>query len=89
MHYNGFSSKFPHIVTKKLEIDLYPDSMLWPLLHYQPNVLGFNNCDWESYCQANSALNRTYTLCSLSVHCVQAEEGEPGATACVACANPA
>ena len=66
-HYNGFSSKFP-TVTKKLEIDPYPDSTLRPLLHYQPNVLAFNNGDWEAYCQVNSALNRTYTLYGLGVH---------------------
>jgi len=34
-----------------------------------------------------SALTRMYTLYGLGVHYVQAEEGEPGITACMACAN--
>jgi hypothetical protein len=36
----------------------------------------------------SSALNRTYTLYGPGVHYVQAEGGEPGITACLACANP-
>jgi hypothetical protein len=42
----------------------------------------------KDFVSVGSALNRTYTLYGLGVHYVQAEGGELGITACVACANP-
>jgi trehalose 6-phosphate synthase len=52
-HYNGFSSK-----TKCNSPDLPPahalaDAIMWPLFHYHPGEITFDESAWEAYMEAN------------------------------------
>lgn len=57
-HYNGFSSAsipsnldiFSSMLIKRLT---NPDSVLWPLFHYQPGFIKFENANWRAYCEVN------------------------------------
>jgi Trehalose-6-phosphate synthase len=56
-HYNGFSSQLLLPATP-LECTLIPcsfgiDSILWPLFHYHPGEITFDESAWEAYKEAN------------------------------------
>lgn len=52
-HYNGFSSKSsskhpPHFLANS-----FKDSILWPLFHYHPGEITFDEAAWNAYTEAN------------------------------------
>ena len=52
LHYNGFSSTVCLISLCDLAKQ-YPDSILWPLFHYHPGEITFDESAWNAYEQAN------------------------------------
>jgi len=53
-HYNGFSSTLSRNFTIKLNmLTFHTDEILWPLLHYHPGEITFDESAWEAYTEAN------------------------------------
>lgn len=57
-HYNGFSSKF--ILGKHLQLaNEMADSILWPLFHYHPGEITFDESAWAAYKEVNRLFAKT------------------------------
>ncbi|KAI9725112.1 MAG: Trehalose-6-P synthase/phosphatase complex synthase subunit [Chrysothrix sp. TS-e1954] len=53
-HYNGFSSEFfLQPKSSRNTNTTYKDSILWPLFHYHPGEITFDEAAWEAYQEAN------------------------------------
>ena len=54
-HYNGFSSKSLTVAgsTVGYEANFPPDQILWPLFHYHPGEITFDENAWDAYKEAN------------------------------------
>lgn len=52
-HYNGFSSEFVVFAFAIRTKGCYLDSILWPLFHYHPGEITFDEYAWEAYKKAN------------------------------------
>ena len=55
-HYNGFSSKLsnPRVtLLRRWYLTLALDSILWPLFHYHPGEITFDESAWNAYKEAN------------------------------------
>lgn len=51
-HYNGFSSKV-HLGVWRMKMLTVKDSILWPLFHYQPREISFEESAWKAYVKVN------------------------------------
>ncbi len=62
-HYNGFASKSQksHIPISALSPNpqLLPDSILWPLFHYHPGEITFDESAWSAYREVNRLFAKT------------------------------
>ncbi|RAK97820.1 glycosyltransferase family 20 protein [Aspergillus ibericus CBS 121593] len=71
-HYNGFSSMYRHSSPLRPAADVHPhlspvdatwqgptDSILWPLLHYHPGEIVFDEAAWDAYREANRLFAKT------------------------------
>jgi trehalose-6-phosphate synthase len=60
LHYNGFSNRYHTQVQRVFLIylffysSLYTCSILWPLFHYHPGEISFNEEWWEAYQKVNN-----------------------------------
>jgi trehalose 6-phosphate synthase len=52
-HYNGFSSKLCSNHSPHLLANFFKDSILWPLFHYHPGEITFDEAAWNAYTEAN------------------------------------
>ncbi|RFU77767.1 trehalose phosphate synthase [Trichoderma arundinaceum] len=52
-HYNGFASGFPHL------LPFLSYSILWPLFHYHPGEITFDESAWSAYQEVNRLFART------------------------------
>ena len=52
-HYNGFSSSFCPSPCYPVANSSCIDSILWPLFHYHPGEINFDEDSWEAYREAN------------------------------------
>ena len=58
-HYNGFSSK-SHLIGLSLKLlILVVDSILWPLFHYHPGEITFDESAWIAYKEVNRLFAKT------------------------------
>jgi trehalose 6-phosphate synthase len=64
-HYNGFSSMFDYLAAaiescRGMLTGLCPsaDSILWPLFHYHPGEITFDESAWQAYREANRLFAR-------------------------------
>ncbi|KAG6048883.1 hypothetical protein E4U17_007010 [Claviceps sp. LM77 group G4] len=63
-HYNGFASTFPRLrfasETLMLTLSLLSlDSILWPLFHYHPGEITFDESAWAAYQEVNHLFAQT------------------------------
>jgi trehalose 6-phosphate synthase len=52
-HYNGFSSKLCSNHSPYHLANFFKDSILWPLFHYHPGEITFDEAAWNAYTEAN------------------------------------
>jgi trehalose 6-phosphate synthase len=52
-HYNGFSSKLCSNHSPHLLANFFKDYILWPLFHYHPGEITFDEAAWNAYTEAN------------------------------------
>jgi trehalose 6-phosphate synthase len=62
-HYNGFASEFTspclHQRAYLLTMPLLSDSILWPLFHYHPGEITFDESAWAAYREVNRLFAKT------------------------------
>lgn len=58
-HYNGFSSMFFIMEHTSPTADCFADSILWPLFHYHPGEITFDESAWAAYKDVNRLFART------------------------------
>jgi trehalose 6-phosphate synthase len=57
-HYNGFSSKLCYLYTIDAQL-IIADSILWPLFHYHPGEITFDESAWSAYKMVNRLFAKT------------------------------
>jgi trehalose 6-phosphate synthase len=58
-HYNGFSSKKHGLGPDIQALTLMTDSILWPLFHYHPGEITFDESAWTAYKEVNRLFAKT------------------------------